>query len=411
LRDLFGLLFFTSVGMLLDPSFLISHWERVLVLVLLVSVGKGVIFAAIARLFGYGNVIPMAVGLGLFQVGEFSFVLSRVGLKTGSISGEMYSMVLSAATISMALTPFISGLTASLYALRQRWFKHEALATITLPETGLRNHVVIAGGGRIGHYVARVLKHLGLAFVVIELDGRAVEEAKEAGLPVIYGDASQPTVLEAAAIEHASLLVITVPAMVIIESVVQLVRQRGLTLDIVARAAGTEQIRTLHERGVTEVVQPELEAGLEITRQALLHLGVSRGRILQYADAVRRDAYAQLCDPEQACRNILPAQNAAGLIELNWLDLPPGSPVNGCTIGELAIRSRTGASVVGIERDGSFLPNPGPGFRLAPGDLIATMGSPEQHGAFEQLANPEGGRRNGSCHLDQDEKLLFTVEG
>jgi K+/H+ antiporter YhaU regulatory subunit KhtT len=67
--------------------------------------------------------------------------------------------------------------------------------------------------------------------------------------------------------------------------------------------------------------------------------------------------------------------------------------------------------VVGIERDGSFLPNPGPGFRLAPGDLIATMGSPEQHGAFEQLANPEGGRRNGSCHLDQDEKLLFTVEG
>ncbi|HBD09990.1 MAG TPA: portal protein, partial [Syntrophobacteraceae bacterium] len=93
LRDLFGLLFFASVGMLLDPSFLIAHWRQVLLLVLLVSVGKGAIFATVTRLFGYGNVVPLAVGLGLFQIGEFSFVLSRVGLKTGSISGDMYSLV------------------------------------------------------------------------------------------------------------------------------------------------------------------------------------------------------------------------------------------------------------------------------------------------------------------------------
>ena len=389
LRDLFGLLFFTSVGMLLDPSFLVSHWGQVLLLVLLVGIGKGVIFAALTRLFGYGNVVPLAVGLGLFQIGEFSFVLSRVGLKTGSISGEMYSLVLSTATISMALTPFISGLTAPLYALRQRWFKREPLQTINLPESGLRNHVVIAGGGRIGHYVARVLKDFGLAFVVIELDVRAVEEAKKAGLPVIYGDASQPTVLQAAAIEHASLLVITVPAMVVIQSIVLLVRQLGFTLDIVARAGGMEQIKDLRKRGVTEVVQPELEAGLEITRQALLHLGVPLAQIFRYADAVRRDAYAQLCEPDKACQNTALARSAGNLIELNWLVLQPESPVNGCTIGELAIRARTGASVVGIERDGSFLPNPGPDFRLATGDLIATMGSPEQHNTLVQLTNPE----------------------
>ncbi len=111
LRDLFGLLFFTSVGMLLDPWFLLSHWHTILLLVILVGLGKGLLFAALARLFRYGNVVPLAVGLGLFQVGEFSFVLARTGLSSGSISKEIYALVLSTAIISMMLTPFVSGLT------------------------------------------------------------------------------------------------------------------------------------------------------------------------------------------------------------------------------------------------------------------------------------------------------------
>lgn len=409
LRDLFGLLFFASVGMLLDPSFLIAHWRQVLLLVLLVSVGKGAIFATVTRLFGYGNVVPLAVGLGLFQIGEFSFVLSRVGLKTGSISGDMYSLVLSAATISMALTPFVSGLTAPLYSLHKRWFKHEPLDTVNLPASGLNNHVVIAGGGRIGHYVARVLEQLGRSFVVIELDYRAFDEAKAAGLPVIYGDAGQPAILEAAAIDHARLLVITVPAMVVAQSIVLLVRQVGLTLDIVARADGIEQMKDLYQTGATEVVQPELEAGLEITRQALLHLGVSPTQIFRYADAVRRDAYAPLCEPDKACRSISLTRSVGNLLELDWLALEAGSPFNGSTIGELEIRSRTGMSVVGVERDGTFHPNPGPEFRFAPGDLVAAMGNSEQRMALEQLVNPEVHRgKNGQ--LDREKGTAVEVD-
>jgi monovalent cation:H+ antiporter-2, CPA2 family len=102
LRDLFALLFFTSVGMLLDPSFLIAHWGTILLLVVLVAMGKGVIFASVVRLFGYGNVVPLAVGMGLFQIGEFSFVLARIGLSSRSISNEIYSLVLTATIFSMA---------------------------------------------------------------------------------------------------------------------------------------------------------------------------------------------------------------------------------------------------------------------------------------------------------------------
>ena len=299
LRDLFGLLFFVSVGMLLDPAFLIAHWQTVLLVVLLVAIGKGLILGLVTRLFGYGNVVPLAVGLGLFQIGEFSFVLARVGLRTNSISADLYSLVLTTAIMTMVLTPFISGLTAPLYALRRRWFKHEPLQTINLPQTGLRDHVIIAGGGRVGQYVAQVLQRLDLAFVLVELDYRRVQQIKTASFPLVYGDASQAIVLEAAGIKHARLLLITAPAMVIVQTLIEQACQLNPTLHIVARAESIEHIKTMRDHGVYEVVQPEFEAGLEITRQALLHLDIPLADIEQLTDTVRREQYAPLYERRQ----------------------------------------------------------------------------------------------------------------
>lgn len=228
-RDLFGLLFFVSVGMLLDPVFLIENWVTILAVVLLVSVGKGLIFSTLSSVFGYGNVVPLAVGLGLFQVGEFSFVLARVGISTNSISNDLYALTLTTAIVTMVLTPLVSGLTAPLYALRKRWFKQEPLQSINLPETGLRNHVIIAGGGRVGQYVAQVLQRLELAFVIVEMDYRRVTQAKDENFPVIYGDASQEIVLEAAKVNQACLVLITTPAVITTQTIVDKVRHSNPT--------------------------------------------------------------------------------------------------------------------------------------------------------------------------------------
>lgn len=386
LRDIFGLLFFTSVGMLLDPTFLFARWHEILLLVGLVSVGKGVIFSALALLFGYRNVVPLAVGLGLFQVGEFSFVLARIGLSSGSISQELYSLMLSTTVISMVLTPFVSGLTGPLYALRKRWFKREPVQTMNLPEKGLNGHVVIAGGGRIGQYVAQVLHHIGNLFVLIELDYRKVDQSRKAGFPVIFGDASQEVVLEAAGIDKACLLLVTVPGIVVAQSIVRNARQLNPSLHIVARAGEMEQMKLLQQGGVYEVVQPEFEAGLEITRQALRHLQYPVSEILRYTDSVRRDLYAPLYQKYEGYEAIALAKNAAEFLELNWMSLTEESPFNGRTIGELGIRNATGVSVVGVLRNETFIPNPGPEFPFAPGDLVATIGKPEQFAALQRLA-------------------------
>ena len=162
---------------------------------MIVSLGKGLILGLLARIFKYGNVVPLAVGLGLFQVGEFSFVLAQVGVSTNSISHEVYSLVLTTAIITMFLTPLISGQTARLYALRKRWFKHEALDSINFPKSGFRNHVIIIGGGRVGFRIAQVLKRLNVPLLIIELDQLRVDRAKHADIPVIYGESEGTAIL------------------------------------------------------------------------------------------------------------------------------------------------------------------------------------------------------------------------
>jgi CPA2 family monovalent cation:H+ antiporter-2 len=291
LRDIFGLLFFVSVGMLLDPGFLLANWQTVLLVVVVVSLGKALIFGGLTSLFGYGNVVPLAVALALFQVGEFSFVLARVGLSTNSISQELYSLVLTVAIITMVLTPLASGQTARLYAYRQRRYRREPVQTVNLPQAGLAGHALIAGGGRVGQYVAAVLHRQGHPFVIIEYDYRRVERVRSLGYPIIYGDASQVTVLEAAAVRDCGLVIVTTPAEMITQSIIDRVREINPAVDIVARAESLEQLERLRAHGVNRVVQPEIEAGLEIARQALLHMSLSSDEIRLLTDALRRETY------------------------------------------------------------------------------------------------------------------------
>jgi monovalent cation:H+ antiporter-2, CPA2 family len=292
LRDLFGLLFFASVGMLLDPVFLMDHIGQVFFLVLAVSIGKGCIFALLARIFRYGNVIPLAVGLGLFQIGEFSFVLARVGVSTHSIGSDMYSLVLTAAVLTMILTPLVSGQTARLYSLKKRWFRHEPLESMNLPETGLRDHVVIAGGGRIGFQIAQILKRLGMQFVIIELNQGRIEHARTAEMPVIYGDAAHEIVLEAAGIGSASMLLITTPGIVVARAIAVHAKAFNSRIDIVARASGLEFVEIFRELNVSEVVSPEFEAGIEMTRKALANLGIPALEIQGCMEKLRRELLA-----------------------------------------------------------------------------------------------------------------------
>lgn len=389
LRDLFSLLFFVSVGMLLDPAFFVEHIGTVLLVVLLVSVGKGLIFGGVTRLFGYGNVVPIAVGLGLFQVGEFAFVLARVGRASDAISADLYSLILSVAIITMLLTPMASQLVNPLYELRKRLFDFNQLDTINLPADELQDHVIIVGFGRIGQFIAALLQRLDQEVVIIELDQRRMERAQEAGYAIVYGDATQLPVLEAVHLTASRLLLITTPAISVTQAVVTGVRRICPDLHIVARAEGLEHLQELHKMGVYEVIQPEFEAGLEITRQALLHMDVPAVEIQEFVDQIRREQYSPLYSQHGDYQLLDRLRSAQQSMQVHWMSLPAQSSLVGQTIGTARVRGQTGASIVGILRAERLIPNPAPAEKLLEGDYLAVLGDQEQLAEFRQFAQIE----------------------
>jgi CPA2 family monovalent cation:H+ antiporter-2 len=393
LRDIFGLLFFTSVGMLLDLPFLVGNWSQALLLLLLVAVGKGFIFSVLTWLAGYRNIVPLAVGLSLFQIGEFSFVLARVGLDSGAIDNALYSLILATSVISMVATPFFSALAAPLYRLKRHFFQHEPLQTIHLPSEGLRNHVIIAGGGRVGQHIAQVLTQLDVPFVIVEINHQRMTECKTALYPVIYGDMTQEVVLDAAEVDRARLLLITTPSIVVSTAIVQHVKRINPKLQIVARADGVEQTKTLYDSGVYMVVLPEMEAGLEIARQALLSLQIPATVIQEYTDTVRHELYAPLHTSSGWDYHLASQLNSAkNLLEISWVHLAQDSPLNGKSLQEAAIRTRTGATLVGVIRGGIFRPNPAVEYTFAGDDIVAIVGSPREREHFKALATGSEGQ-------------------
>src|SRR5829696_861479 len=385
LRDVFAMLFFVSVGMLLDPAFFIQNAGTVALVVVLVFAVKGLVFAGVVRAFGYGNIIPFAVGLGLFQVGEFSFVIARVGLEDGAISQRSYSVMLTTAVVTMALTPFAMRLAPLLYGRWRERFPREAMSTFNLPERGLRDHVVIAGYGRVGSFVARLLARLDQPFVVVDPNPGRADEARDAGYPVVYGDAAAEPVLEAAGARRARLVIVTVPDPVGARLVVERARSINPNMHVVARTTTVEQLEELGRLGVYEAVHPESEAGLELGRQALSHLGVPAGDIQRFADEVRRELYAPITRQGTERDLLAQLERASRQIETAWVRLAEGNEVAGKTIGELGIRTSTGASIVAIVRDDLVLAGPGPEARFEPGDLVGVLGTQEQRTAFVAL--------------------------
>ena len=388
LRDLFGLLFFASVGMLFDPVFLMDHLVEVVVLVAAVSFGKGIIFAVLAKVFRYGNVIPLAVGLGLFQVGEFSFVLATVGVSTNSIGHDLYSLILTTAILTMILTPLVSSQTARLYSLKKRFFRHEPLETLNIPETGLRQHAVIVGGGRVGSRIADVLKSFGLPLVVVELDHRRVENAQTDGIPVVYGDATHEIVLEAAEISTARLLVVTTPDVVTARTIITNAKRQNGELRVVARTSDPSFLPIFEEMGVNSVVLPEFEASLEMTRKSLLHFPIPVTEIQNRTESLRQGLFAPFFDQGQGYKTLVQLRSAEHQFDLQWVPLSAGSPLVTRSIGGVEIRKKAGASVVGVIRDEKLIANPDAAFRFQVNDLVAIIGTEEARKSFQAMAAP-----------------------
>jgi len=294
LRDIFATLFFVSLGMLLSPSFILDNWELVAITVAVIILVKFLVVFGIVRLFGYNNRIAIFAGAGLFQIGEFSFILAQAGVNGGIISGQFYSLILASAVITMILTPLSMSLVSWLYprltpAPKSRAEVAEdtsALLVSDLAETA--NPVVIAGYGRVGQNIAQGLHDAGIPYTVIEIDPERIFELRCGGIACIYGDASNAHVLSNVGLKKARALVVTFPDPLAVVTTIKAALKANPKLKIVARVHRAREAELLKKLGVVELVSPEYEASLEFLRRILLVSGQNEAETRRTLETLRQ---------------------------------------------------------------------------------------------------------------------------
>jgi CPA2 family monovalent cation:H+ antiporter-2 len=293
-REAFAVLFFVSVGMLVNPAYLIANWSHVAVLSALIVGGKAVLAALIGLPFPYPARTALLVGAGLSQIGEFSFIVGQAGLTLGVLDQSQYSLILAGAIVSITMNPWMFRLVDPVERLLKRrrrvWERLDRHGPdLPRPEDTLSHHIVIVGCGRVGRHIAEVLNRIGVPRLVVESDANRARRLVELGIPVLFGDAANSEILSHAALERARALVVTVPDDTAALMIVSASHRRAPSLPVIARASSWEGAQLLSRAGAAEVVRPELEGGLEIVRRTLLGLDLPPPKVEQYTDAMRRE--------------------------------------------------------------------------------------------------------------------------
>jgi CPA2 family monovalent cation:H+ antiporter-2 len=383
LRDAFVAMFFVTIGALVDPASLIANVPLLATMVAMVVIGKLVLRALVVWLFRQPLWTALLVGVGLTQIGEFSFILVQVARQAGLVGADVYNATLATALITILIN-------AALVRIAPAW-----IARLRgVPERGepdgrereTAEHVVLCGFGRVGSAVGEALETFNIPFVVIERDPDIVRGLRSRQVPCLFGDAALPRILEEAGAPRASMVVVALPEMDRANLVVRGVRALSPQVPILARVHGAAGRDGLARAGATEVIEPELEAAATLIRHALRGLALPQATVLDYLARFRaamNPAIARI--PERlAAEGTLP--------EIHEVALGAGALADR-SLGEARVRERLGVTVVSIERPGGeTLVNPSAETRLRPGDRLRVFGLPEQVDAFRaEAGRPEPG--------------------
>jgi CPA2 family monovalent cation:H+ antiporter-2 len=306
-REAFAVLFFVSIGMLVNPIYLFNNIGYVLVLTILIVVGRSIATLLLGFIFPWQARTTLVVAAGLSQIGELSFILGQAGINLGILNQGQYSLILAGALLSITINPLMFRIIKPTENLLQKipllWKLLDRHGTAPHPlEESIKGHVVIVGYGRVGRHIVNLLGEMDIPYLVIESDTERIEELSRRGVPVLYGDASNSEVLTHARLEHARALVVAAHDESASELIVAAARDIAPNLSIVARATTEEGIKQLAQLGAQDVIHPELEGGLEIVRHTLLARDFPVHDIIRYMDAVRHDHYDQQINSEEEHR-------------------------------------------------------------------------------------------------------------
>ena len=386
-RDSFNSLFFVSIGILMDWRVLFSHPLPVAGLLAAVLLVKFVAGAGAVLLAEVPLRSAIMVGIALAQVGEFSFLLAQQGQESGFLRGDPYQVFLAVSVLSMIVTPFLMQWSphlarrAEAWQRLRHWLPSHTTGHVVQTEgkqVRVKDHVIIVGYGLNGRNLARVLGETEIPYLALDLDGDIVSREAKHGVPVYYGDGTNPNVLRHMKIEDAKVLVVAISDPFITRRAVQVAKGLNPQLHVVVRTRYLRELEELHQLGADDVVPEEFETSIEIFSLVLQTYKLPQEFVMQKAKQIRREGYALLRRSElpELSHHLRGGTLADAAVETFRID--DDSPAQGKTLAEIALRPRTGASVIAWTRAGVTQANPSENTRLMAGDIVVLIGSRAQ---------------------------------
>lgn len=378
LRDVFNSLFFISIGMLLDLGFVLDNFSIILYVVIIIILIKFMLTMITTVVLKYPLHTAFLVGLSLAQIGEFSFVLSLIGIQHGLLNNDIYQVFLASAILTMIATPFMIQMGPRIEDFITRHGKESDHIRKETIGSKIEKHVVIAGYGINGRNLSSVLSAVKIPFVVVEMNPEIVISEKRKGLPIFYGDASKEDILKLTNISKAKILVVAICDPAHTRMMVKNARKLNPGIYIITRIRYVSELEELYELGADEVIPAEFETSIEIFSRVLSRYLIPKEEIQKNVERVRKDGYEMIRDIYHRPRSLDDLGHHLTNIELETFRVMGGSIADGKTLAELNLRKQWGFTVLAIQRGNDVLNNPDGEDKLLEDDIVVLMGNRER---------------------------------
>ncbi len=380
-KDTFTSFFFVSIGMLLDVNFVFNNYQLVILSVFLVIICKSIIAGGTGFVLGHTFRGTVLVGLALSQVGEFSFILAKIGLNNSIINDYYYQLFLAVAVITMSLSPFLMRISLpvanTLLKLPLPSFLVNGLfplKEIDLPD--YQNHLVIIGKDKSALQLSKMAKINNIQHISIIFDPLIAKEKIENDELVIYGDAVNEPILVKAHVDDAEVVVVSVGSLLPSMAIVEKVRHLNKKAYIIARAKDIDNVKQLYELGADQVLPEKLEIAIDLFNRVLvekLYPQKEMNRILNHIRTLNLGEFSVKDTINQpTIFDELPNMN------ITAVKVDPGSPADEQSVFDIQLRTKTGVTLLAIKRGTEIIEHPTPNTVFKPHDTVYVLGNPEQ---------------------------------
>jgi CPA2 family monovalent cation:H+ antiporter-2 len=393
LKDMFMSFFFVSIGMLLNISYLLAHLPSIILAAIALIVIKSIAGVLITIILGYPLRTTILTGIALSQVGEFSFVLSKLGVEEYSLLSEgTYQAFLAVSIITMGVTPFLINASykpadfivkkASETAIGMKLVR--GLWSGSLEEKGsvepeVKDHLIVVGFGFSGKTISKAAKAAGIPYIILETNPDIVKEEKTKGEQIQYGDATLGAVLEHAGIKNARVLITGISDAAATRKIVEKAKELNPNVCVIAKVRNLQEMKRLNALGADEIIPEEYETSVEIFTRLLEKYLVPREKIEKMVNDLRANGYRRLrklsVDPgSDSGFNI---KDELQGVEIQVFKVGNGSNFDGKPLEDMEFRKKHGVTVLSVRRGSNITHTPEGNFILQAKDACVLLGKPE----------------------------------